>query len=161
MPAMIEPGDKAPDFALPDQDGRAVKLGDFAGKMLVLYFYPKAETPGCTTQACGVRDRAPDYAEAGATVLGVSPDPVAKVKKFHDNQGLNFSLLADEDHKVADAYGVWAEKSMYGKTYFGNERTTFVIGPDGVVAKVLRKVKPAEHDELVLSALREAAPPVV
>jgi peroxiredoxin Q/BCP len=158
---VVEAGDKAPDFELPDQEGRAVKLGDFHGQMLVLYFYPKADTPGCTTQACGVRDHAPDYAGAGAVVLGVSPDTVAKVKKFHDKQGLNFSLLADDGHKVADAYGVWVEKSMYGKTYFGNERTTFVIGPEGVVAAVLRKVKPAEHDELVLAALREAAPPVV
>jgi thioredoxin-dependent peroxiredoxin len=158
---VIEPGDKAPDFELPDQDGRAVKLGDFAGQMLVVYFYPKADTPGCTTQACGVRDHVGDYSEAGAVVVGISPDPVARVKKFHDKQGLNFSLLADEDHAVAEAYGVWVEKSMYGKTYFGNERTTFVIGPDGVVAKVLRKVKPAEHDELVIEALREAAPPVV
>jgi peroxiredoxin Q/BCP len=161
MRPVIQPGDKAPDFALSDQDGREVKLSDFAGQMLVLYFYPKADTPGCTTQACGVRDHAPEYSEAGATVLGVSPDSVAKVKKFHDKQGLNFSLLADEGHHVADAYGVWAEKSMYGKTYFGNERTTFVIGPDGVVAQVLRKVKPAEHDDLALSALRESAPPVV
>jgi thioredoxin-dependent peroxiredoxin len=161
MGVMIEPGDKAPDFELPDQDRRAVKLSDFAGQMLVLYFYPKAATPGCTTQACGVRDHQSDYAETGAVVLGVSPDPVAKVKKFHEKQGLNFSLLADEGHGLADAYGVWVEKSMYGKKYFGNERTTFVIGPDGVVAEVLRKVKPAEHDELVLAALREAAPPVV
>ncbi len=158
---MIEPGDKAPDFALPDQDGREVKLDDFAGQMLVLYFYPKAATPGCTTQACGVRDHLADYSDAGAVVLGVSPDPVKKVKSFHEKEGLNFSLLADEDHAVADAYGVWVEKSMYGKTYFGNERTTFVVGPDGVVASVLRKVKPAEHDERVLAALREAAPPVV
>jgi thioredoxin-dependent peroxiredoxin len=158
---VIEPGDKAPDFELPDQDGRAVKLGDFAGQMLVLYFYPKADTPGCTTQACGVRDHQSDYADAGAAVLGVSPDPVAKVKKFHEKQGLGFSLLADEGHHVADAYGVWVEKSMYGKTYFGNERTTFVIGPDGVVATVLRKVKPGEHDERVLDALREAAPPAL
>ena len=158
---MIEPGDKAPDFSLPDQDGREVKLGDFAGQMLVLYFYPKADTPGCTTQACGVRDHAPDYAETGATVLGVSPDPVAKVKKFHDKQSLNFTLLADEGHHVADEYGVWVEKSMYGRKYFGNERTTFVIGPDGKVAEVLRKVKPAEHDKLVLKALGEASPPVV
>ncbi len=158
---MLEPGEKAPDFALPDQDGREVKLGDFAGQMLVLYFYPKAATPGCTTQACGVRDHVADYADAGAVVLGVSPDPVKKVKSFHEKEGLNFSLLADEDHAVADAYGVWVEKSMYGKTYFGNERTTFVIGPDGVVASVLRKVKPAEHDERVLRALAEAAPPLV
>jgi peroxiredoxin Q/BCP len=158
---VIEPGDAAPDFELPDQDGRAVKLSDFKGTPVVVYFYPKADTPGCTTQACGVRDRQGDYADAGAVVLGVSPDPVAKVKKFHDKQGLNFSLLADEGHAVADLYGVWVEKSMYGKTYFGNERTTFVIGADGAVAKVLRKVKPAEHDELVLEALREAAQPVV
>jgi peroxiredoxin Q/BCP len=158
---VIEPGDKAPDFELPDQDGRPVKLSDFGGTPVVVYFYPKAETPGCTTQACGVRDHVGDYADAGATVLGVSPDPVAKVKRFHERQGLNFALLADEGHHVADAYGVWVEKSMYGKTYFGNERTTFVIGPGGVVASVLRKVKPAEHDERVLAALREAAPPVV
>lgn len=150
---MIQQGDQAPDFELPDQDGRAVKLSDFRGRPVVVYFYPKADTPGCTTQACGVRDHRNDYATAGATVLGISPDPVAKVKRFHDKQELNFALLADEDHSVADAYGVWAEKSMYGKTYFGNERTTFVIDSDGRVARVLRKVKPAEHDELVLGAL--------
>ena len=125
---------------------------------MVVYFYPKADTPGCTTQACGVRDHAPDYARFGATVLGVSPDTVKKVKKFHEGQGLNFALLADEGHAIADEYGVWVEKSMYGKTYFGNERTTFVVDPAGRVAKVLRKVKPAEHDELVLAALEEAAP---
>ncbi len=156
---MIEPGAQAPDFELPDQDGRAVKLSDFRGTPVVVYFYPKAATPGCTTQACGVRDHQRDYAEASATVLGISPDPVAKVKKFHEKQQLNFPLLADQGHAVADAYGVWVEKSMYGRTYFGNERTTFVIGPDGRVAKVLRKVKPAEHDELVLAALGEVSPP--
>jgi thioredoxin-dependent peroxiredoxin len=158
---MIEAGDQAPDFSLPDQDGREVKLSDFRGTPVVVYFYPKADTPGCTTQACGVRDHQPDYAAAHATVLGISPDPVAKVKKFHEKQALNFALLADEGHHVADEYGVWAEKSMYGKTYFGNERTTFVIGPDGKVATVLRKVKPAEHDELVLAALADASPPIV
>ena len=158
---MIEPGEKAPDFSLPDQDGREVKLSDFHGQPVVVYFYPKADTPGCTTQACGVRDRQGDYAAAGAVVFGISPDPVAKVKKFHEEQGLNFSLLADEGHAVADEYGVWAEKSMYGKKYFGNERTTFVIAPDGRVAKVLRKVKPGEHDEQVLAALAEARPPVL
>ncbi len=150
---MIEPGDKAPDFELPDQDGEMVKLSELQGKPVVVYFYPKADTPGCTTQACGVRDHEADYAAKGAVVLGISPDPVAKVKKFHDKQALNFRLLADEGHKVADAYGVWAEKSMYGKTYFGNERTTFVINADGKVSTVLRKVKPAEHDSLVLAAL--------
>ena len=150
---MIEQGDTALDFTLPDQDGNPVKLSSLRGGPVVLYFYPKADTPGCTTQACGVRDHEAEYAKAGATVLGVSPDPVKKVKKFHEKQSLNFTLLADEDHAVADAYGVWAEKSMYGKTYFGNERTTFVIDAKGKVAEVLRKVKPAQHDELVLAAL--------
>jgi peroxiredoxin Q/BCP len=150
---MIEAGDNAPDFELPDQDGRAVKLSDFRGKPVVVYFYPKADTPGCTTQACGVRDHEADYAGAGATVLGISPDPASKVKKFHEKYALTFALLADEDHAVADSYGVWVEKSMYGRRYFGNERTTFIIDRKGRVAEVLRKVKPAEHDELVLSAL--------
>jgi peroxiredoxin Q/BCP len=150
---VIEQGDKAPGFELPDQDGRAVRLEDFRGRRVVLYFYPKADTPGCTTQACGVRDRHADYADANAVVLGVSPDPVAKVKKFYDKFSLDFTLLADEDHSVAEAYGVWVEKSMYGRKYLGNERTTFVIDSDGVVAEVLRKVKPAEHDEQVLAVL--------
>ncbi|HEV2923133.1 MAG TPA: thioredoxin-dependent thiol peroxidase [Solirubrobacteraceae bacterium] len=153
---MIEQGDQAPDFELPDQDGRTVKLADFRGTPVVVYFYPKADTPGCTTQACGVRDHQSHYATAGATVLGISPDPVAKVKKFHDKRALNFRLLADEDHAVAEAYGVWVEKSMYGRTYMGNERTTFVIDADGEVAAVLRKVKPATHDEQVLKALEES-----
>jgi thioredoxin-dependent peroxiredoxin len=157
---MIEPGDAAQDFELPDQDGRTVKLSDFRGQPLVVYFYPKAATPGCTTQACGVRDHRADYARAGAVVLGVSPDPIAKVKKFHDKEGLNFALLADEGHRVADAYGVWVEKSMYGRKYFGNERTTFVIDSEGKVARVLRKVKPGEHDELVLKTLAGVAPVV-
>jgi peroxiredoxin Q/BCP len=152
---MIELGAQAPDFSLPDQDGRPVKLSDFRGQPVVVYFYPKADTPGCTTQACGVRDHQADYAATGATVLGISPDPVAKVKKFHDKQNLNFLLLADEDHAVAESYGVWVQKSMYGRTYMGNERTTFVVDPGGKVAQVLRKVKPAAHDELVLAALGE------
>ncbi len=158
---MIEQGDEAPDFELPDQDGRLVKLSDFRGRPVVVYFYPKAATPGCTSQACGVRDHRTDYEQANAVVLGISPDPVAKVKKFHEKEDLNFALVADEGHHIADAYGVWAEKSMYGKTYFGNERTTFVIDPDGKVAQVLRKVKPAEHDALVLEALGHTTPPVV
>jgi peroxiredoxin Q/BCP len=150
---MLSPGDPAPDFELPDQDGNPVRLSDLRGQTVVLYFYPKADTPGCTTQACGVRDNQAAYAQAGATVLGVSPDPVKPVKKFHDGQGLNFTLLADADKQVVEAYGVWVEKSMYGRDYMGAERTTFVIGPDGVVADVLRKVKPGEHDTLVLAAL--------
>jgi peroxiredoxin Q/BCP len=150
---MLETGDLAPDFELPDQDGKPVHLSDLRGQTVVLYFYPKADTPGCTVQACGVRDHRMDYESAGAVVLGISPDPVKRVKKFHEGQGLNFTLLADEDHAVTDAYGVWVEKSMYGRTYMGAERSTFVIGPDGKVKEVLRKVKPAEHDELVLAAL--------
>jgi peroxiredoxin Q/BCP len=153
---VIEPGDQAPDFELPDQDGNPVKLSELRGQPVVVYFYPKADTPGCTTQACGVRDHRADYAKAGAVVLGISPDTVAKVKKFHDKQALNFRLLADEGHRVADAYGVWAEKSMYGKTYFGNERTTFIVNPDGTIAEILRKVKPSEHDQLALNALKPA-----
>jgi peroxiredoxin Q/BCP len=155
---MTEQGDQAPDFELPDQDGNPVKLSDLRGQPVVVYFYPKADTPGCTVQACGVRDHRADYAKVGSVVLGISPDPVKKVKKFHEKYDLDFALLADEGHSVADAYGVWAEKSMYGKTYFGNERTTFVIDSDGRVAEVLRKVKPAEHDALVLAALEKASP---
>ena len=155
---MLEPGDSAPDFTLPDQDGREVNLSDFRGKPVVVYFYPKADTPGCTTQACGVRDHHADYAQQGAIVIGISPDPVKKVKSFHEKYDLDFPLLADEAHEVAEAYGVWAQKSMYGKTHFGNERTTFIVGPDGRVTHVLRKVKPAEHDELVLAALADEAP---
>jgi len=155
---MIEQGQAAPDFELPDQDGRAVKLSDFRGQPVVVYFYPKADTPGCTTQACGVRDHQADYTKAGAVVLGISPDPVAKVKKFHDKQALNFPLLADGDHAVTESYGVWVQKSMYGKAYMGAERTTFIVDLGGKIAEVLRKVKPAEHDALVLSALAEASP---
>jgi len=152
----IEVGDKAPDFTLPDQHGTPVSLSGLQGRTVVLYFYPKADTPGCTTQACGVRDHRADYERSGAVVLGVSPDPVKKVAKFDDKYGLGFPLLADEDHAVAEAYGVWVEKSMYGRKYMGNERTTFVIGPDGVIRDVFRSVKPAEHDELVLGALGSA-----
>jgi peroxiredoxin Q/BCP len=158
---VIEPGDKAPVFELPDQDGRALRLEDLRGRPVVIYFYPKASTPGCTTQACGVRDHQTDYAAADAVVLGISPDPVAKVKKFHDEHSLNFALLADEGHEVADAYGVWAEKSMYGRTYWGVQRTTFVVDSEGKVAEVLRNVKPAKHDEQVLAALAQAEPPVL
>jgi peroxiredoxin Q/BCP len=157
----LEPGTAAPDFELPDQDGRLVKLSDFRGQPVVVYFYPKASTPGCTTQACGVRDHGPDYKQAGAVVLGISPDPVAKIKKFVDTYDLDFALLGDEDHAVAESYGVWVEKSMYGRKYMGNERTTFVIDSDGQISSVLRKVKPGEHDERVLTALSEARPPVL
>jgi thioredoxin-dependent peroxiredoxin len=156
----LNPGDQAPNFELPDQHDRPVKLSDFRGQPVVVYFYPKASTPGCTTQACGVRDHKPEYEQAGAVVLGISPDPVAKIEKFADKYDLGFPLLGDEDHAVAESYGVWVEKSMYGRKYFGNERTTFVIDSEGKIAEVLRKVKPAEHDEQVLAALAGAEPPV-
>jgi peroxiredoxin Q/BCP len=150
---MIQTGEQAPDFELPDQDGNPVRLRDLRGGKVVLYFYPKADTPGCTVQACGVRDHLPDYTKAGVTVLGVSPDPVKRVKKFHDGQKLNFTLLADEDHAVCEAYGVWVEKSMYGRTYWGAQRSTFVIGVDGVVEHVIEKGSPKTHDEQLLAAI--------
>ncbi len=152
---MVEEGRKAPDFTLPDQHGEKVKLSDLRGAPVVLYFYPRADTPGCTTQACGIRDRRADYEKAGARVLGVSPDPVEDVAKFDDKYDLEFTLLADADHKVAEKYGTWVEKNNYGKKYMGVQRATFVIDPQGQVAKVFPKVKPAEHDEQVLAALGE------
>ncbi|HEY8765578.1 MAG TPA: thioredoxin-dependent thiol peroxidase [Solirubrobacteraceae bacterium] len=150
---MILQGDMAPDFTLPDQNGDPVSLSGLRGRPVVLYFYPKADTPGCTVQACGVRDHHADYEQAGAVVLGVSADPIKRIANFAGKYTLGFPLLSDEDHAVAEAYGVWVEKSMYGRTYMGMERTTFVISPEGVVTEVFRKVKPAEHDELVLASL--------
>jgi peroxiredoxin Q/BCP len=152
---MIKEGQPAPDFELPDQSGQPVRLSSFRGRRVVLYFYPKANTPGCTKQACGVRDHTVDYEAADAVVLGVSPDAVKAIKKFYDKQHLNFELLADEDHAVAEAYGVWVEKSMYGKTYWGAARATFVIDAEGVVRKVIKKVNPETHDDDVLAALRD------
>ncbi len=152
---MIEAGERAPDFTLPDQDGNPVTLSRLLEGPLVLYFYPKADTSGCTTQACGVRDHAADYSEHGATVVGVSPDPVDKVKKFHEKHWLNFPLLADEDHAVCDLYGTWVEKSMYGNTYMGAARATVVISADGIAAAVFPKVQPKKHDALVLKALAD------
>jgi thioredoxin-dependent peroxiredoxin len=154
---MIEEGKRAPAFKLNDQDGTPVRLSDFKGRHVVLYFYPKADTPGCTTQACGIRDHEQAYDDADAIVLGVSPDPPERLAKFADKHALGFTLLSDPDHKVAEAYGVWVEKSMYGRKYFGNERTTFLIGPTGKVERIFRKVRPAEHDELVLGALEGSA----
>ena len=152
---MIAEGAQAPDFELPDQDGNPVALSSLRGQRVVLYFYPKADTPGCTTQACGIRDHSADYEVAGVTVLGVSPDPVKAVKKFHDKQSLNFTLLADEDHAVTEQYGVWVEKSMYGKTYWGAQRATFLIDEEGVVRHVIPKATPKTHDDEVLAALAE------
>lgn len=153
---MISTGEEAPDFELPDQDGNTVRLSDFRGQRVVLYFYPKANTPGCTTQACSVRDHRADYDAAGAVVLGVSPDPVKKVKSFHDKHGLGFTLLADEDRSVCEAYGVWGQKSLYGKKYWGASRSTFVIDADGRVSDVIEKASPKTHDEQVLGLLGAA-----
>jgi peroxiredoxin Q/BCP len=152
---MIAEGTLAPDFTLHNQDDAPVTLSALRGKPVVLYFYPRADTPGCTTQACGIRDHRAAYAERGAVVLGVSPDSVKALRRFVDKYGLDFTLLADPDHAVAEAYGVWAQKTRYGRNYFGNSRTTFVIDAAGRVARVLPKVKPATHDEMVLAALAE------
>jgi peroxiredoxin Q/BCP len=122
---------------------------------VVLYFYPKADTPGCTTQACGIRDHRADYEQAGAVVLGVSPDPVMAVAKFDQKFDLGFRLLADEDHSVAETYGVWVQKSMYGRTYMGAQRATFIIDADGVIRHVIPKVTPKTHDDEVLAALQQ------
>jgi peroxiredoxin Q/BCP len=155
---MIAPGDSAPDFELPDQDGKPVRLSDLKGSPVVLYFYPKADTPGCTTQACGIRDRSADYDATGAKVLGVSPDTPDKLRKFADKYRLDFTLLADPDHETAEQYGAWVEKSMYGKKYMGVARDTFVIDSHGKVARILRKVQPKTHDDVVLGALAELPP---
>ena len=155
---MLEAGRDAPEFTLPDQDGREFTLSSALGTPIVVYFYPKADTPGCTIQACGVRDHFEDYVETqAARVIGISPDSVADVKKFHDKFDLNFTLLADADHAVAEAYGVWGEKSMYGKKYMGVQRATFIVDGDGKIAKVFPKVSPKTHDEVVLEALAELA----
>ena len=154
---MLEAGDKAPSFTLPDQNGEKVGLSELKGQPVVLYFYPRADTPGCTTQACGVRDRGADYKAAGARVIGISPDPVEAVAKFAGKFDLDFTLLADADHKVAEKYGTWVEKSMYGKKYMGVQRATFIIGPDGKIAKAFPKVSPKTHDDVVLEALAELA----
>ena len=150
---MIEQGQTAPEFTLPDQDGNPVSLADFKGQTVVLYFYPKADTPGCTTQACGLRDTISDFNDVGVTVLGISPDPVKAVKKFHAGQGLNFTLLADEDHAVCDLYGTWVEKSMYGKKYWGAQRSTFIIDGEGTVVHVIEKASPKTHAADVLAVL--------
>jgi peroxiredoxin Q/BCP len=154
---VLSEGDRAPAFTLPDQNGEKVKLSDLKGQTVVLYFYPKADTSGCTTQACGVRDRRADYAAAGARVIGISPDEVEDVDKFAGRYDLDFSLLADADHAVAEKYGTWVEKSMYGRKYMGVARATFIIDPKGKIAKVFPKVQPKKHDDLVLKALEELA----
>lgn len=154
---MLSEGDAAPDFTLSDQNGEAVTLSKLKGETVVVYFYPRADTPGCTTQACGVRDRGSEYEEAGARVIGISPDEVEAIAKFAGKYDLGFTLLADPDHAVAEAYGAWGEKSMYGKKYMGVLRSTFIVDPDGKIAKVFPKVQPKKHDHLVLVALADLA----
>jgi peroxiredoxin Q/BCP len=151
----VKEGDEAPGFELLDQDGETVRLSDHAGETVVLYFYPRADTPGCTTQACGIRDRRAEYAAAGATVIGISPDEPAALRKFADKHDLDFTLVGDPDHSVAEAYGTWVEKSMYGKKYMGVQRATFVVDGSGKIAKVFPKVSPKTHDDVVLKALAE------
>lgn len=150
---MIEEGQPAPDFELTSDTGETVKLSALRGKPVVLYFYPKDDTPGCTAQACGIRDAYGEFEQAGAVVLGVSPDSETSHVKFKEKYGLPFTLLADADHAVSELYGVWGEKTFAGKTYMGVNRSTFVIAADGTVSKVMHDVKPATHADDVLAAL--------
>jgi thioredoxin-dependent peroxiredoxin len=150
---MVEEGQPAPDFELQSDSGETVRLSDLRGKPVVLYFYPKDDTPGCTAQACGIRDDWRAFEQHGAVVLGVSPDDERSHAKFKEKYGLPFTLLADPDHRLTEEYGFWVEKSMAGKRYMGVERSTVVIDEHGTVAKVFRRVKPAEHAQQVLTAL--------
>ena len=156
MAGILPAGTPAPKFDLPSSSGKAIRLADFAGKkQVVLYFYPKADTPGCTVEACAFRDALAAYDNARVAVLGISPDPVEDVEKFSGKFHLNFPLLADADHLVAQSYGVWQEKQMMGRKYMGVVRTTFVIDRDGRIAKVFEKVKPEGHDQEVLGWIKE------
>src|SRR5918997_1499103 len=151
--SMVEEGKLAPDFELTSDSGETVRLSDLKGRPVVVYFYPRDDTPGCTTQACGIRDVYGDFEERGAVVLGVSPDTEESHVKFKQKHGLPFTLLADPDHEVAEAYGVWKEKSFGGKRYWGVERSTFLIDEDGNIAKIMRRVKPDTHADKVLASL--------
>jgi peroxiredoxin Q/BCP len=150
-----EIGKKAPAFTLKNQDGQAVKLSDLKGERIVLYFYPKADTPGCTTQACSIRDRLKEYKKAGVRVIGVSADEPEKLAAFKKKYKLPFELLGDPSKKMIEKYGQWVEKSMYGKKYMGIQRSTFIIGPTGKIEAYLPKVQPKKHDDLVFKALNE------
>lgn len=151
----LQPGDRAPAFTLSASGGRTVSSAGLSGKPYLLYFYPKADTPGCTTQACDLQEVLPKFEAEGLTIIGVSPDPVAKIEKFAVKYGLAFPLASDEDHVVAEAYGTWVEKSMYGRTYMGMERSSFLIDGEGIIRHVWRRVKPAVHAELVAEAFRD------
>jgi peroxiredoxin Q/BCP len=153
---MVSEGEQAPDFTATTDTGERVSLADFRGSPVVLYFYPKDDTPGCTAQACGIRDACGEFERAGAVVLGVSPDSEAEHVKFKEKYDLPFTLLADPEHEVAERYGVWGEKQYKGRTYLGVSRTTFLIAADGTVAKVMPDVKPDTHADDVLAALAPA-----
>lgn len=152
--ALPKVGSKAPGFTLPDQDGKMHTLSDYAGKWVLLYFYPKDDTPGCTKEACAIRDHFPAFGKLGVQVFGVSVDPVKKHKKFADKYKLPFTLLADEEKKLVNDYGVWGKKKFMGREYMGTMRMSFLIDPQGKVAKVYETVKPAEHAEEVLTDLK-------
>lgn len=154
----VEEGQKAPDFALTADDGTTVHLADLAGRPVVLYFYPRDNTPGCTRQACSFQGRLAEIQRAGAVVLGVSPDPVDSHVRFRDRFGLQFRLLSDPDHAVAERYGAWREKNMYGRRSLGIQRSTWLVGPDGMVARVWKKVKVDGHDQQVLDELLRLGP---
>jgi len=155
---MVTEGEPAPDFTATTDAGERVSLSDFRGKPVVLYFYPKDDTPGCTAQACGIRDAYAEFERAGAVVLGISPDKESKHVKFKQKYDLPFTLLADPEHEVADRYGTWGEKRYMGRTYWAVKRTTFIVAPDGTVAKVMHAVKPATHAGDVLAVLAAAEP---
>jgi thioredoxin-dependent peroxiredoxin len=154
MGEFLESGTKAPDFTLPSDNGGKVTLSKLAGKPVVLYFYPRDDTPGCTREACAFRDRKTEMQKLGATVLGVSPDDVSSHEKFRDKFAISFPLLADVDHQVAEQYGAWREKVRFGKKSLGIQRSTFIIDSDGVIRKVWKNVQVDGHDEQVLAALR-------
>jgi peroxiredoxin Q/BCP len=150
---MLSEGDKAPDFDLTDDEGQRVRLADLKGKTVVLYFYPKDDTPGCTTEACNFRDQYKDYSKKKAVILGVSADDVKSHEKFKKKYNLPFHLLADPEKKAIEAYGVWKEKSMYGRKYMGIERTTFIVSPEGKIKKVFPKVSVTGHADAVFSEI--------
>ncbi len=157
MVSRVSPGDPAPDFSLEADDGSTIALSDLSGNRIVLYFYPKDDTSGCTTEACDFRDLEPDFSGAGARIIGVSPDSIASHVTFRDKHDLPFTLLSDPDHALAEAFGVWVKKKMYGREYMGVERSTFVISADGTIEKALYKVRPKGHAATVLEELASSA----
>lgn len=152
---MLKVGEKAPEFSLPDQDGKSHSLADYRGQWVLLYFYPKDDTPGCTKQACAIRDSLPSFKQLSAVVFGISVDSVASHRKFADKYELPFTLLADENKEVVTMYGVWGKKKMMGKEFDGTIRTSFLINPDGIIEKVYEKVDPEGHADMVLADLQK------